>query len=165
MLFLDRGMQQLPHLWPQTWSHDSSGSSYIRSVCVSVCAETHTHSPQTVCTRSTNNKDDPCLLPIYTHFLFFYFYSILLSTLWVFLSADMKRKWNWQLWFYSCKCWLKRSEQQCQYTQYMHTQCTQYINYNTEGNKLNFVSLSLSYAFIHYFTGLQLSEENISCVQ
>lgn len=134
MLFLDRGMQQLPHLWPQTWSHDNSGSSYIRSVCGSVCAETHTHRPQTVCTRSTNNKDDPCLLPIYTHFLFFYFYSILLSTLWVFLTTDMKRKWNWQLRFYSCKCWLKRSEQQCQYTLY--------INCNTEGNKLNFVSLS-----------------------
>lgn len=51
-------------------------------VCASLCCrEKHTHRPQIVCFLSTTNKDDPCLLPIYTHFLFFCFYWVLLFTL------------------------------------------------------------------------------------
>lgn len=64
-----------PHLWPETWSHDRSGSSDIRTVCLFLSRKTHT-APRIVCTLNTTNKDDPCLLPIYTHFLFFCFYWV-----------------------------------------------------------------------------------------
>ena len=110
MLFLDRRTLQLPRLWPQTGSHDNSGSSYIRlSVCVCVCVCLQCNLPQTDCTRWTNNKDDPCQLPIYTRFPF-YFYSVLLPTLWPFLSTFMTRKWNWQLCFCIFYCWLEHKQ-------------------------------------------------------
>lgn len=44
--------------------------------CVSLFVEKNTHSPRIVCTLNTTNKDDPCQLPIYTHFLFFCFYWV-----------------------------------------------------------------------------------------
>lgn len=49
-------------------------------VCASLVVEKKTHRPQIVCTPSTTNQDDPCLLPIYIHFLFFCFYWVLLFT-------------------------------------------------------------------------------------
>lgn len=116
MLFLDRRTLQLPRLWPQTWSHDSSGSSYIRlSVYVCVCVSTalQRNPLQTVCALRVNNKDDPCQLPICTDFPF-YFYSVLLSAPWPFISTDKTGKWNWQLRFlyflFFLNCWLKHSK-------------------------------------------------------
>lgn len=52
----------------------------ISGLCIFV-VEKNTHRPQIVCFLSTTNKDDPCLLPIYTDFLFFCFYWVLLFTL------------------------------------------------------------------------------------
>lgn len=52
-----------------------------------------------VCTLSINNQDDPCQLPIDTHFPF-WFYSFVLSTERLFSRTDRVRKWKLMLGFF-----------------------------------------------------------------
>lgn len=144
MLFLDRRTLQLPRLWPQTWSHDKSGSSYIRlSVCLCVSTTLQCNSPTN--SQSTNNKDDPCQLPICTHFPFFYFYSVLLSTLWSFLSTDMTRKWNWQLCFVFFKLSTQTQDSKCgnSITLHIKTKSIHHLNIIPAFNILYNLTLTL----------------------
>lgn len=92
---------KLPYIWKthpymKAWSFKTGGDAaippirdhrpdhmtwveaVISGLCVAFCREKHTHRPQMGRALSTTNKDDPCLLPIYTHFLFFCFYRVLL---------------------------------------------------------------------------------------
>lgn len=74
-------------------------------VCVCLCLCRHIQTPNSL--HSEHKQDDPCQLPIYNHFLFLYFYSVLLFHTVVFLKQQW-RKWSWQLCFFSSfNCWLK----------------------------------------------------------